>query len=70
MSDDMEEHYDFSRGERGMFYRPGAVIRLPVYLDEAVQGYLSAAAERKQTSLTEIVNDLLRREIAIVEDLK
>jgi hypothetical protein len=70
MSDDMKEHYDFSHGERGKFYRPGAVIRLPVYLDEPVQRYLSAAAERKGTSLTEIVNDLLRREIAIVEDLK
>jgi len=45
-------------------------LRLPVYLEEPLQEYLSAAAERKGRSLTELVNDLLRKEVAIVETIK
>jgi hypothetical protein len=40
MNDDMKNEYDFSRGERGKCDRQGAVVRLPVYLDDQVQGYL------------------------------
>ena len=67
---DMENEYDFSRGERGKLYRPGAVLRLPVYLDDSVQSYLSAAAARKGVSLGELVNELLNHEIAIAERIK
>ena len=67
--EDMKPEYDFRHVVRGEFYYPGAVIRLPIYLDEE-QGYLAAAADRKGTSLSGIVNDLLRREIATAEQLK
>ena len=70
MSDEMRDEYDFSRAERGKFYRAGAQLRLPVYLDEPVQSYLAAAAERKGTSLTQLVNDLLSREIDIAEAIQ
>ena len=43
----MKQHYDFSKGERGKFSNPDAVFKLPVYLDEQVQGYLSAKADAK-----------------------
>lgn len=33
----MRDEYDFSKGERGKFYHPGAELRLPVYLDAGVQ---------------------------------
>lgn len=45
--DEMREEYDFSRGERGKFYRANALFHLPIYLEEAVMGPLSAIAERK-----------------------
>jgi len=35
------------------------VFKLPVYLDEQVQGYLSAKAEAKNMDLPDLVNDLL-----------
>ena len=70
MNDDVKDQYDFSHGERGKSYRPGAAIRLPVYLDEHAQDYLAAAAERKGRPLSDIVNDLLKREIATAEELK
>ena len=66
----MKQLHDFRSGERGKFYRRNAVIRLPIYLDEALQSYLSATAERKGKSLGELVNDLLSKEIAIVESMK
>jgi hypothetical protein len=63
----MKEQYDFSKGVRGKFYNANAVFQLPVYLDEHVQGYLSAKAQAKGIDLSALVNDLLKREIELVE---
>jgi hypothetical protein len=63
----MTTHYDFSKGACGKFHRPDAVFRLPVYLDEKVQSYFVAKAEAKGFDLSDLVNDLLRREIEIIE---
>jgi len=63
----MKEHYDFSKGVRGKFYRPEAAFRLPVYLDERVQSYLTTKANAKGIDLSDLVNDLLKREIEIIE---
>jgi hypothetical protein len=43
--DPMRDHYNFSKGTRGKFFRPGAIVRSPVYLDEAVQPTLSDIVE-------------------------
>jgi hypothetical protein len=66
----MKDHYDFSKGVRGKFYKPDAVFRLPVYLDESVQSYLSTKADAKGIDLSDLVNDLLKREIEIIEAVK
>lgn len=63
----MKDHYDFSKGVRGKFYRPEAVFRLPVYLDEKVQSYLTAKADAKGVDLAELVNDMLKKDIEIIE---
>lgn len=63
----MKEQYDFSKGVRGKFYHPNAVFKLPVYLDEQVQGYLAAKADAKGIDLSELVNDLLKREIEMIQ---
>ena len=63
----MKEQYDFSKGVRGKFYNPNAVFQLPVHLDEQVQGYLAAKAQAKGIDLSALVNDLLKREIDLVE---
>jgi hypothetical protein len=66
----MKEEYDFKGGARSKFYRPGAGLELPVYLDEQVLAYLSEKAASKGISLNDLVNDLLRREIEIIEAVK
>jgi hypothetical protein len=63
----MPKEIDFSGGTRGKFYRPSARLRLPVYLDTDVQAYLGAIAARKGMPLSELANDLLKKEIAIIE---
>ena len=66
----MKDHYDFSKGVRGKFYHPDAVFHLPVYLDEQVERYLAAKADAKGMELSDLVNDLLKRDIEIIEAIK
>jgi hypothetical protein len=68
--DDMPAEIDFSGGIRGKFYRPDAAMSLPVYLDAEVQAYLVELATRKGVPLFELTNDLLKKEIAILEIAK
>ena len=35
----MKKEYDFSKGERGKFYRPDIQLNLPVYLEPDVKPY-------------------------------
>jgi hypothetical protein len=63
----MKQRYDFSKGERGKFYKPNAVFRLPVYLDEKVERYLAAKADAKGVELSELVNELLKKDIELIE---
>jgi hypothetical protein len=64
--DDMPAEIDFAKGERGKFYRPGTRLALPVYLDEQVQAALTALANAKGVDLSNLVNDLLRKDIELI----
>lgn len=66
----MKKEYDFSNGERGRFFRGAARLDVPVYLDEEVGDYFQARAEAKGLEVGRLVNDLLRREIEIIESVK
>ena len=68
--DEMPVEIDFSKGVRGKFYHPNAKLNLPVYLDADVQAYLAAIAAKKGMPLSELANDLLKREIGIIEAVK
>ena len=63
----MKPEYDFSKGERGKFHRPGATLQIPVYLEPDVLAFLSAKAEKKGVEVDRIVNELLKRDIGIIE---
>jgi hypothetical protein len=65
--EDIPAEIDFSGGIRGKFYRPQARLNLPVYLDADVQEYLAALAARKGMPLSELANELLKKDIAILE---
>ena len=65
----MKKHYDFSKAERGRFYRKGGRPRLPIYLDGQLQKRLERIAERKGRDLGDIVSDLLLKEVDLLEEL-
>jgi hypothetical protein len=65
--DDIPAEIDFSGGTRGKFHRPNARLNLPVYLEADVQAYLAALAARKGIQLSDLANDLLKKDIAILE---
>jgi hypothetical protein len=65
--DDIPTEIDFSGAVRGKFHRPNARLNVPVYLDADVQAYLSALAARKGVPLSDLANELLKKDIAILE---
>ena len=64
----MKREYDFSKAERGKFYRKGAQLRLPIYLDAKLQRQLELIAQKKGKDIGEMVNDLVRREVELIEE--
>ena len=63
----MRSEYDFSNGERGKFFRKNVELHLPVYLDDEVLAYLQERARAKGIELNELVNALLKQDIALIE---
>ena len=61
----MKRNYDFSRGVRGKFYREGAELRMPIYLDARLQKQLEDLAQKNGKDVSELVNQLLKRESAV-----
>jgi hypothetical protein len=65
--DDMPAEIDFSKGTPGKFHRPGTRPHLPIYLDDHVQDALSKLAQAKGIELSTLVNQLLRKDIELIE---
>jgi hypothetical protein len=63
----MRDEYDFSKGERGRFHRPDAVLNPPVHLDPEVLEFLTARAKARGVSVSELVNTLLKKDIELIE---
>jgi len=59
----MKKEYDFSKGERGKFYRPDAELSFPIYLEPEIADFLRNLAGKRNTEIETIVNDWLRRDI-------
>ena len=66
----MRNEYDFSTAERGKLFRKGVKLNLPVYLDEEVQAFVQAIAEKKSTDLSTVVNQLLRTDMQLADAMK
>nr|NJM03504.1 hypothetical protein [Desulfobacula sp.] len=66
----MKKQYDFSKGERGKFYRPDIKLNIPIYLDEEVSAFIEKIALKKGIHRSAVVNDLLRGDIKLAEVLE
>ena len=66
----MKKEYDFSKAERGKFYRPNAKLNLPVYLDDEVRDFVTRIAENKRSEVSKVVNDLLRSDMKLAKAMQ
>jgi hypothetical protein len=66
----MKKEYDFSKAERGRFYRPNAKLNLPVYLEPQIQAWLDKVADKRGEDVGKLVNRLLKKEIEIAEAIR
>jgi hypothetical protein len=64
----MRKEYDFSKGERGKFYRSDVELNLPIYLEPDVARFVHALAKAKNVAVEVVVNDWLRQDIALIEE--
>ena len=64
----MKREYDFSKAEQGKFYRRGAVIQLPIYLDAKVQARVERIARKNGRDVTELIK-VVRKEMELIEKL-
>ncbi len=64
----MKREYDFSKSVRGKFYRKGAELRLPIYLDAKLQKQLERLALKNGKDIGEVVNQLVQKEVELIEE--
>ena len=68
---DMPAEIDFSKGARGRHHiPPGAKVLMPVSIERGVWEYFSGKAEQRGVGLSELVTEVLKRDIEINEALK
>ena len=65
----MKDEYDFSKGQRGKFYRPEATLNIPVYLDEDIENWFAEKARAKGVGVQQLVNELLRKDISLIQEV-
>ncbi len=63
----MKDEYDFKSAERGKFFRKDAALIPPVRLEPRVLAFLLERAKARGESLDELVNELLRKDIELIE---
>jgi hypothetical protein len=70
-NDSMPDEIDFRKGVRGLHHiPPDAKVFLPASIERSVWQYFSAKAEQKGVDLSELLTDVLKRDIEINEALK
>jgi hypothetical protein len=67
----MPAEIDFSKAVRGLHHIPaGARVLMPVSIERGVWEYFSGKAEQRGVDLSELVTEVLKRDIEINEALK
>ncbi len=64
----MKRDYDFSKAERGKFYRGGAELRLPIYLETKLQNQLERLSRKTGKDVGDMVNELVKKEVELIEE--
>ncbi len=68
---DMPSEIDFSKGIRGLHHIPlGSKVLMPLSIEKGVWEYFSGKAAQRGVELSELVTEVLKRDIEINEALK
>jgi hypothetical protein len=68
---DLPAEIDFSQGVRGLHHVPlGARVLMPASIEKSVWVYFSGKAEERGIQLSELLTEVLKRDIEINEALK
>lgn len=65
----MEQEYDFSKGERGKFYRKNVKLNIPIYLEPDNREYVESIASKKGMDVETIVNKMIKSNIQLVKEM-
>jgi hypothetical protein len=69
--EELPAEMDFSKGVRGLHHiAPDAKVFLPISIERSVWEYFSGKAEQKGVDMSELLTDILKRDIEINEALK
>jgi hypothetical protein len=64
----MPDEIDFSNGVRGLHHiPPNAKVFLPASIERSVWEYFAAKAEEKHVPLSDLLTEILRRDMEIIE---
>ena len=66
----MKKEYDFSKGVRGKFYKKDIQLNIPVYLEDENLKFVEKIANKNNTDMNQVVNDLIKENIKIAQVLK
>jgi hypothetical protein len=70
-NDDMPTEIDFSKGVRSLHHiPPGARVLMPASIERSVWTYFSGKAEERGILLSDLLTEVLQRDIEINEALK
>ncbi len=61
----MKKGYDFSKAVKGKFYKKGAKLHLPIYLNMSLQNRLERLAQKKHLPMSDLVSRFLRKELQL-----
>lgn len=71
LDDEMPREIDFSKGVRGLHAIPeDSKVFLPASIERSVWEYFSGKAEERGIELSELLSEVLQRDIEITEALK
>jgi hypothetical protein len=63
----MKPEYDFSKGERGKFYRKNIKINLPIYLEPDIREFVENIASKKGMDVETVVNEMIKNNIQLAK---
>ena len=71
LDDTMPVEIDFSKGVRGLHHVPSSArVFVPASIEREIWEYFSGKAEQRGVELSELLSEVLRRDIEINEALK